>query len=126
MSAGVSLSYEFIANRIFLYIEGIFFHPPFVSAEISWAGALLDVIMLSHSSNWISTWYSISLVCYELGWVDGDGCVWVCGYWVTFVSNVPIRLFLSSRTMFLKIEPSIIAFSSIYLTVTCFGNTFSQ
>ena len=57
---------EFIANRILLYIEAIFFHPPFLFADMSWASALLAVIMLSHVSNWISIWCSISLVCSEL------------------------------------------------------------
>ena len=70
--AGVSLSSEFIANSILFYIEFIFFHPPFSFAETSWVSALLSVIMLSHVSNWITIWCPIILVCFELGWVDGD------------------------------------------------------
>ena len=126
LSMGVSKSFEFIAKSIFLYIEGIFFHPTFVFAETYWSSDLLAVIMLSHVSNWISIWCSISRVCLELGLVDGDDCVWGCGDWVTFVSNVTIMLFSSSRAMVLRLKPSIIAFSSIFLTITCSGDTFSQ
>ena len=79
-----------------------------------------------HVSNWIYVWCYISLVCSELGWVDGGGCVWVCGDWVTFFSNIPIRFFLSSGAMVLRLDPSIIAFSSIFLNSPCSANTFSQ
>ena len=82
--------------------------------------------MLSHVSNWIAIWCSISLVCSELVWVNGYGCVWWCGDWVRFISNVPIRLFLSSKVMVLRLETSIIIFRSICLTNPCSGNTFSQ
>ena len=61
---GGSLSFEFIANIIFLYIEGILFHPTFVFAETYWASALLTLIMLSHVYNRIAIWCSISLVCF--------------------------------------------------------------
>ena len=87
--AGVSPYYELIFKSIFLYIEGILLHTPLVFSETSWASALIYVIMLLHVSNWISNWLSIRLVCSELGWVDGDGCVWVCGYWVTFFLMFP-------------------------------------
>ena len=119
--AGVSPSYEFITKSILLYIEGILFHPPFVFSEKYWASALLAVIMLSHVFNCISVWCSISLVCSELGWVDGDGCVWGCGDLVTFVSHYPIRFFLSYRAMVFRLEPSMIAFSSIFLLVPVLG-----
>ena len=82
--------------------------------------------MLLHVSIWISVWCSISLVCTDLGWLDGDGCGWGCGILGTFVCNVPIRFFLSCREMVLRLEPSMIAFRSIGLTIPCSGNTFSQ
>ena len=66
--------------------------------------------MLLNVSNWISIWCSIILVCAEIVWVYGDVCVWGYGDLVTFVSNVPIRFFLSSREMVLRIKPSMIAF----------------
>ena len=117
---------ELIEKSIFLYIEVIFSHPPIVFFETSWASSLIALIMILHVSNWISIWCSISLVCSELGWVYGDGCVWRCWDWVIFVSNVLIRLFLSSMGMVLRLEPSIISFSSIYLASPYSGNTFSQ
>ena len=49
-----------------------------------------------------------------------------CGDLVTFVSHYPIRFFLSYRAMVFRLEPSMIDFSSICLTSTCSGNTFSQ
>ena len=73
---GVSLSSEFIGKRIFLYIEGILFHPPLVFDEIYWTSALLAVIMLSHVFNWVTIWYFIRLVCEELGWVNDYSCGW--------------------------------------------------
>ena len=111
LSAGISPYSEFMVKRIFLYMEGIFLCLPFVFSEISWASALLAVIMLLHVSNRIDIWCSISLVSSELCWVNGDGCVWGCGDWVTFIPSVPIRFFLSSREMVLRLEPSIIYFS---------------
>ena len=120
-SAGVSPSSEFIAKSIFLYIGVISFHTPLVFAETYCASALLYGIMILHVSNCISIWCPISLVCLELGWVDGDVCVWGCGYWVIFVSNLPIRLFLSFMAMVLRIDPSIIAFRSIFLLVHVLG-----
>ena len=82
--------------------------------------------MFSHVSSWISIWVSISLVCTELGWVDGYGCGWGCGIWVTFFYNVPIGSLLSCREIVLRIEPSMIAFILIGLTSPCSGNTFIQ
>ena len=95
-------------------------------ADTSWASDLLAVIMLLRISNCISVWCSISLVCVELGWVDGDGCVWGFSDWVTFVSNVPISFFSGSSAVVLRLEPSMIAFSSICLTSPFYGNTFSK
>ena len=82
--------------------------------------------MLSHVSNWIAIWCYISLVCAQLGWIDGNGCGWGCGDQVTIVSNAPIRSFLSSRAMVFRLEPSMIDFSSMFLTRTCSMNTFIQ
>ena len=65
-------------------------------------------------------------MCYELGWVDGDGFVWRCGDWVKFVSNVTTRFSLSSRAMVLLLDLSIISFSSFRLTSPRSGNNFSQ
>ena len=65
-------------------------------------------------------------MCAEIVWVYGDVCVWGYGDLVTFVSNVPIRFFLSYRAIVLRIEPSIIDFSSTCFTGPCSGNTFSQ
>ena len=84
------------------------------------------MIILLNAYDWVSIWFYISLVWADLGWVNGDGCGWGCGYRVTFVSNVPIRYFLSFREMFLRLEPSMIAFRSVYLISPCSGNTFSQ
>ena len=104
------MSSEFIAKIVFLYIEGIFFYALLVFADTSWASALIAVIMILHVFNCIYIWCSISLMSVELGWVDGDGCGWGCGDWVTFVSNFPIRLSLSSRAMVLRLEPSMLDF----------------
>ena len=125
-SKGVSRSSEFITESILLYIEGIFFHPPSVFVETSWASDLLSVIMLLHVSNWIVICCFISLVYAELGWVDGDGCGWGCGNRLKFASNFPIRSCLSYREIFLRLEPSTIAFRYICLTSLCFGNTIIQ
>ena len=90
--------------------------------ETSWASDLLAVIMLLHVSNWIAIWCFISLVCVEFCWVDGDGCGWGSEDWVTFVSNVTTRLFLSSGAMVLRIYPSMIAlFNFIFLLVPVLG-----
>ena len=126
MSAEVSLFSEFIAKSIFLYIQSIFFHSPFLFADTYSASAVLSVIIILHVSNWIFIWCSISLVCAELGLVDGDGCVWGFRDCVTFFSNVPIRFCLSSGTIVLRLNPSTIDFSSICLTSPCSGNTFGQ
>ena len=107
-------------------MEGIFFHPPFIFSETSWYSALLDMIILLHVSNWIAIWCYFSLVCSELGLVNSDGCVCGFGYWVTLFSNFSVRLFLSSRAMVLRLEPSMIAFRSIFFTSPCSENTFSQ
>ena len=64
------------------------------------------------------------MVCAELSWVDVSDFGWGCGDRVTFVSNVPNRYFLSSRAMVLRLEPSMITFSSIFWTSPCYGNTF--
>ena len=62
----------------------------------------------------------------ELGWVDGDGCGWGYGIWVTFVCTVPISYLLSCRAIVLRLEPPMIAFRSIGLTSTCSWNNFIQ
>ena len=125
MSARVSMSSEFIAKSIFVYIEGIFFHPPFVFDEASWANDLLAVVLFFHVSSWISILCSIILVFADLGWVYSDGCGWGYGNRVTFFCNVTIRYFLSFRAMVFRLEPPMIAFSSVCLTSPYSGNNFS-
>ena len=56
-------------------------------------------------------------MCAKLCWVDVDGCGWGFGYWVIFVSNVSIMSVLRSRATVLRLEPSMIAFSSIFYLV---------
>ena len=48
------------------------------------------------------------------------------GIWVLSkkIPNVPTSLFLSSRAMVLRLEPSIVAFSSLCSNSNCSGNTF--
>ena len=87
------MSSEFTATRILLYREGILLHKPFVFDETYWANASLYVIMILHVSNWIAICCSISLVCAEIGWVNGDYYVWRCGDWVNFFLMLPSGYF---------------------------------